>query len=107
MFSCSQVESINRRVDSIYKQLCEYEESIDPRTLEDFGDSQSKIMDLLETLETIQDAAQRIRPFNLDLRSKQQALEEQIKCLEQSVVLMNLETSTNGSGEGVSNKMQE
>ncbi|XP_037815866.1 uncharacterized protein LOC119606425 [Lucilia sericata] len=95
------VESINHRVDSIYKHLCEYEESIDPRTLEDYGDSQTKIMDLLETLETIQEAAQRIRPFNLELRSRQQALEEQMKCLEQSVVLMKLET---GSGDS---QMQE
>ncbi|XP_023301796.1 uncharacterized protein LOC111683902 [Lucilia cuprina] len=91
------VESINNRVDSIYKHLCEYEESIDPRTLEDYGDSQTKIMDLLETLETIQEAAQRIRPFNLELRSRQQALEEQMKCLEQSVVLMKLETGSTDS----------
>ncbi|KAM7347514.1 uncharacterized protein ACRADG_007082 [Cochliomyia hominivorax] len=101
------VESINRRVDSIYKQLCEYEESIDPRTLEDFGDSQTKIMDLLETLETIQDAAQSIRPYNLTLRSRQQALEEQMKCLEQAVDIMKLETGAKEPMEKEENKMLE
>ncbi|XP_065364734.1 uncharacterized protein LOC135957857 [Calliphora vicina] len=101
------VESINRRVDSIYQQLCEYDDSIDPRTLEEYGDAQTKIMDLLETLETIQDAAQRIRPFNLQLRSQQQALDEQMKCLELSVDLMKLETGAVDKSESSGSVMQE
>lgn len=95
-------------MDSIYKQLCEYEESIDPRTLEDFvGDSPTKIMDLLETLETIQDAAQSIRSFNIILRSQQQSLDEQLKCLEKCVDLMKLETGTISTIENTENTMQE
>uniref|UniRef100_A0A1I8P7I1 Uncharacterized protein n=1 Tax=Stomoxys calcitrans TaxID=35570 RepID=A0A1I8P7I1_STOCA len=86
------VESINNRVNSIYKQLSEFEECIDPNTSEDFGDSYNKIMDLLESLDDIQEAAQMLRPYNLNLRLRQQSLEEQIKCLEQSVHLMKLET---------------
>ncbi|XP_073829373.1 uncharacterized protein [Musca autumnalis] len=86
------VESINNRVGSIYKQLCEFEECIDPNTSDDYGDCNSKIMDLLECLDDIQEAAQLIRPHNLTLRSHQEALNEQIKCLEQSVHLLRLET---------------
>ena len=108
LYNTLQVESINRRVDSIYKQLCEYEESIDPRTLEEIGgDSQTKIMDLLDTLQTIQDAAQGIRPYNMALRSQQQSLEEQMKCLQQCVDLMKLETCTDSNKENTENEMQE
>lgn len=88
------MESINNRVGSIYKQLCEYEESIDPNTTDDYGDSYSKIMDLLESLEDIQEAAQMLRPHNIILRSRQDALNDQIKCLEQTVQLLRLETGT-------------
>ncbi|XP_075155583.1 uncharacterized protein LOC142228942 [Haematobia irritans] len=93
------VESINSRVNSIYKQLCEFEDCIDPNTSEDFGDSYSKIMDILETLEYIQEGAQMIRPCNLSLHSHQQSLDEQIKCLEQSVHLLKLSKKPEDMGE--------
>ncbi|XP_005191148.2 uncharacterized protein LOC101900989 [Musca domestica] len=96
------VESINNRVGSIYKQLCEFEECIDPNTSDDYGDAHSKIMDLLECLDDIQEAAQMIRPYNLTLRSQQEALNEQIKCLEQSVQVLRLETGKmNKSQDGM------
>lgn len=86
------MESINNRVDSIYKQLCECEELITAQNKDDAGgNADNKIMDLLETLETIQEAAQLIRPYNWNLKTCHQDLEMQISSLERTMELMDLE----------------
>lgn len=86
------MDRINRRADIICQQLREYEESVDAQHFDDKIDNQMKIMDLLESLETIQEAARFIKPYNLDLLCRQQALKEQMKCLEQSLDLLKLES---------------
>lgn len=57
-FLPQKVQRINNRIESIHKELCEYEESIDASCTEDMGDATTKIMDILETLDDIQEAAQ-------------------------------------------------
>ncbi|XP_004523660.1 uncharacterized protein LOC101452411 [Ceratitis capitata] len=86
-------DHINERLDVIYKDLCDFEQSVNAQN--ETGDTEEvKLMELLEAVNEIQRTARSIRPITDTLKDKQAHMREQMEMLQRSVELLQLEKRT-------------
>ncbi|XP_053951501.1 uncharacterized protein LOC129237311 [Anastrepha obliqua] len=86
-------DHINTRLDVIYKDLCDFEQSINAQN--ETGDTEEvKLMELLEAVNDIRRTARSIRPKTNILVDKQAQLREQMEMLQRSVEILHLENRT-------------
>ncbi|XP_018796987.1 PREDICTED: uncharacterized protein LOC108973922 [Bactrocera latifrons] len=86
-------DHINTRLDVIYKDLCDFEQSVTAQN-ETNDTGEVKLMELLEAVNEIQRTARSIRPITGTLKDKQAHMREQMEMLQRSVELMELENRT-------------
>ncbi|KAI9590639.1 uncharacterized protein LOC119634388 [Glossina fuscipes] len=89
-----QIQTLNKYIHDIHQQLVDYEESLTPECSNDDNDSENnipKIMDLLNEVADINEAAKILRPINLQLDDLQSGLTDCLKSLQQTIDLLKLE----------------
>ncbi|XP_017480167.1 PREDICTED: uncharacterized protein LOC108369551 [Rhagoletis zephyria] len=86
-------DNINARLDVIYKELCDFEQSVNAQ-MEPGDTEEVKLMELLEAVNEIQRTARSIRPITNTFKDKQSQMREQMEMLQRTVELLHLENKT-------------
>ncbi|XP_067636210.1 uncharacterized protein [Eurosta solidaginis] len=87
-------DHINTRLDVIYKDLCDFEQSVTTQNDSTENGEVVNLMELLEAVNEIQRTARSIRPITGGLKDKHAHLREQMEMLQRSVELLQLENRT-------------
>ena len=83
-------ETAAKRLDDIYKQLCEYDNLLNAQD----EDDSMELMKLLEAVEELYSSTTTIRLHDALMKRKYGDLEQQMQLLQQSVDLLKLENKS-------------